>query len=59
MPPHTETSMDFMRAILASEKTVFRRGNITPVHLPKFKELIMKALLQMLKADQELSAGSP
>ena len=44
MPPDTMVNKDFLKQVLASEKSLLTMAELQAVHVPKFDELSVKRL---------------
>ena len=59
LPSFDETTVHFLREVLAGRKLVFKMRDLRPVHVPRMKEFEFKVLLEMAMNNAQMRRYLP
>ena len=59
VPPFKQVNKDFLKAVFAEEKRLFKKQAVKYIQVPKYDELSVKALWHTFKDDEEFTSYFP
>lgn len=59
LPPIDTINKDFLKAVLADEKVLFKADKVKMVTVPQYDELSLKALLPFARQKEDINRGLP